>query len=405
MYGSWSKSIPGKYTQGTSTQVVAAEDRNESRSGTLTPGYMALRKKGRTRALPENAYSFEKSIVTHPLGWFQGSGAPYIGHLTHLGGTGTQSPFDVASSYLPSSSEISALNSKAVTKLRGKLKDSSVNLAQAFAERKQASDLIMSTAFTMAKMLKAIKRGELGDAADALGVTVSKRSRTRHRKIHKRHINNNSDKVMANGVLQLNFGWKPLLSDAYGTAEVLENKQFREVWNEVRVSSTHKVLDQTLFLSHPNQCNWTDTYDMSYEIRYLCRFGISNDIVHSMKQVGLTNPLLIAWEKLPWSFVIDWFIPVGNYISSLDATLGLYFVGGTKSVISTIVIGRHTKQDRPKFVSGALSTCNAKSGYSRLRVDRTVLTSFPAPTLPRFKNPFSFTHAIDAIALLVQLRK
>lgn len=405
MYGTWSNSIPGTYTQDSYTGNVAAEDRTTIRTGTLTPGYMALRKEGRSRALPENAYSFYKQIVSHPKGWFQGSGSPYVGYLSHLGGTGVQSPADRAAFYLPTSSEISGLNSKAITKLRGKLKDSDVNLVQAFAERKQSAQLIGDAAIKMAKMLKSIRKGDLGSAADAIGVTVSKRSRTRHRKIHKRHINSDSDKVMANGVLQLNFGWKPLLSDAYGVAETLQNKVFREVWNEVRTSDTLKVLDQIVLWSPAGECSYADTYDMSYEIRYLCKFAISNDVVHSMSQVGLTNPLLIAWELMPWSFVIDWFIPVGGYISSLDATLGLDFIAGTKTTISTIVIGRHSYQGTPKYVSGALSTCDAKSGYRELVVNRSVLTTFPAPSLPRFKNPYSFLHATEAIALLVQLRK
>jgi hypothetical protein len=34
-------------------------------------------------------------------------------------------------------------------------------------------------------------------------------------------------------------------------------------------------------------------------------------------QLGLTHPGSVLWERLPWSFVVDWFIPIGTYLSNL----------------------------------------------------------------------------------------
>jgi hypothetical protein len=34
----------------------------------------------------------------------------------------------------------------------------------------------------------------------------------------------------------------------------------------------------------------------------------------ALRQMGLGNPASILWERLPYSFVIDWFIPIGNYL-------------------------------------------------------------------------------------------
>jgi hypothetical protein len=36
------------------------------------------------------------------------------------------------------------------------------------------------------------------------------------------------------------------------------------------------------------------------------------------RQLGLLDPLSVAWELLPWSFVIDWFIPIGAYLDVLN---------------------------------------------------------------------------------------
>lgn len=402
MYGTFTTHVPGTYVQGAISTATVSESRSMTRTGTTTSGYMASRKKGRTKALPENGFSFLLEKKTYPHGWVKQSGLPMIGSLT-MGINGCSVP--IKETYLPSSSEITSLNNRAITKLRGKLKDQSVNLVQAFAERKQTVNLVAETASTMLKMFRAVRHGDLGSAADVLGVTVSKRARKRHRRVHQQYINKNLDKVMANGVLQLNFGWKPLLSDIYGSAEMLANKQFREVWNQERASSKIQIDDGTYVTTSANVLNSFDKYKLKYEVNYLCRFAVSNDITHTMSQVGITNPALIVWELLPWSFVIDWFLPIGNYISSLDATVGLQFVGGCKTTFYRLDVGRHIKQPGQKYVNGAYTTCDARAGLMVASTVRTKLSSFPAASLPSFKNPFSFTHAADAISLLTQFRK
>lgn len=43
-----------------------------------------------------------------------------------------------------------------------------------------------------------------------------------------------------------------------------------------------------------------------------------------LSSVGLTNPLAVVWELIPFSFVIDWFLPIGESLSrtSLPRALG-----------------------------------------------------------------------------------
>jgi len=133
-------------------------------------------------------------------------------------------------------------------------------------------------------------------------------------------------------------------------------------------------------------------------------FGSSSEEVHTLAQMGFTNPALIAWELTPWSFVIDWFLPVGNFISSLDATLGLVFVDGYKSTRVTKNSHSHAWWDPGiKNVSyhweGSVIGSNSEETFLR-----STLTSFPSPRLPSFKNPFSSQHLLNAVALLAQFK-
>jgi hypothetical protein len=36
------------------------------------------------------------------------------------------------------------------------------------------------------------------------------------------------------------------------------------------------------------------------------------------RSLGLLDPLSVAWEILPWSFVVDWFYPVGTFLDNLS---------------------------------------------------------------------------------------
>lgn len=52
-----------------------------------------------------------------------------------------------------------------------------------------------------------------------------------------------------------------------------------------------------------------------------CRFKINNPDLLLPAKVGLTNPLSVAWELIPFSFVVDWFLPIGKYLDALDVPL------------------------------------------------------------------------------------
>jgi hypothetical protein len=48
------------------------------------------------------------------------------------------------------------------------------------------------------------------------------------------------------------------------------------------------------------------------------KLGELEAILHSL---GVTKPLSVIWELVPFSFVVDWFVSVGEWISSLEDEL------------------------------------------------------------------------------------
>jgi uncharacterized protein YlaN (UPF0358 family) len=109
--------------------------------------------------------------------------------------------------------------------------------------------------------------------------------------------------------LELQYGWLPAIGDAYEAAKAFAALQEGRK-NTVRV--VHKVVKPIEGSAAPTlyQCPGTSEvigaieYEMSEELSFAT-------------SLGLTDPLSVAWEIIPFSFVIDWFYPIGTFLDNL----------------------------------------------------------------------------------------
>lgn len=368
-----------------------------------TPGYRQKVKDGSLRKgdLPMNDFSYQlfrarypNQVLTHLVGNIQLE--VWTGALAGL--------YSLTLNSDPSGNgiipipvvDLDVLYEKALRSTLLEIKDQKINAVQAFAERGQTARLLASSIKRVASCITSLKRGNLGSAGRALGVVPSPKKVVRYKKSW---VDNQSSAV-ANGWLELQYGWKPLLTDIYGAAELIAQKQIREVRNRVRKSASVTIEDRGR-----NDGASVSMLPFYYDIKrkvsvkYTVYYS-SPSVSTSLSQVGISNPALIAWELTPYSFVLDWFIPIGDYISSLDATLGLTFEKGCVTYFSETTchaIGLPvSKYATSPNVWGSTGQFSSKD----VRVTRQVLFGFPGAPLPTFKNPLSFTHVANALALL-----
>lgn len=360
----------------------------------------ALYKKQKRR-LPPQPYEISRTLTNNPWGSYRRPYEIFTG--AHGGSSG--------GAQVPDFDQLEARAvANAVNKFLLGLKDGKFNAVVVYAEAHQVQRLIMESAVKLAGVYGHLRKGQLQAAGSRLGLTFGKRVQARYTREHKRlKTDADIDKMMSNGVLSVQYGIRPLISDIVGAAELYAQKMTAEVRNTFRVTKTIKVDERS-------KGYYLDPYGYGTSLTYLsvqgqvkvniaCTFSSGNDVVHTAKQLGITNPLLVAWELLPWSFVIDWFIPIGNYLSSLDATVGLQFTDGYQGVKTDLV--RQT--DQVFTAAGGygpyVKTGTSRSSISKRKFKRTILSSFPSPRLPEFKNPLSIEHALNAIALLAQFKK
>lgn len=207
-----------------------------------------------------------------------------------------------------------------------KVKSHDFNLAVNLGQLHQTVDMLSSNLGKLGSAALALKRGNFGLAARQLG---AKPRGTRLK---------TSD--ISGRWLELQYGWMPLLGDSYEAA-----KAFEAISNGPR-SQTYRASRKKEWVGNGSQ------QKASFDVPYVARRTryIQYECVEEMgftRQLGLLDPLSVAWELLPWSFVVDWFIPIGSYLDVLNqvpALKGRFLV--------TEVIKREALYGRPAIKDG-----------------------------------------------------
>lgn len=273
-----------------------------------------------------------------------------------------------------------------VTRCLNDIKNQKINVSLAIIEARENVSMITKRLVTLTRAAKFAMGKQWKKAASELGSTGYK---VRHRNsVH-------------NGWLELQFGWLPLLNDIHGAYSALTDPKFLE--NALVVARGRKVLEttdtytSTMYTPLGNISYSTRTFnEYRHELKGSLWYRMNLTHVSEAASLGLTNPLAVAWERVPFSFLFDYLVPVGNVLDALDATAGLTKLGVSitrHSRVHTTVAGSAS--------SGGPSVQGAISGEaSKLIMTRTIPTS----VYPMFyyKNPFSAAHAANTVALFLR---
>lgn len=272
---------------------------------------------------------------------------------------------------------------KALNKLRG---ENAMQLGADLGEVRRTMNMIADPFSRLLRAYRAGRSGRWGSIPNILGM-------------NKRDVL--TGKTLANNWLAYQYGWMPLKSTVYSGVEVLrEGFGFPSFRRTANVAGTARwKWDQVI----PDSA---DVIRLSGDFRVTCglSFTVSDSAIASLDAAGLVNPLSIAWELVPFSFVLDWFIPVGNTLSALSATAGLTFVDGYISESRTCFENVDARPF-PPIDGGTRRTMLelGKSQTSSFFHARSYLSGFPTPQLYASSNPLSTKRVSNALALLRQL--
>lgn len=287
------------------------------------------------------------------------------------------------------------LENSAVNKALLKLKNQSVDLSVAFGERKETGELALDAANICVEGIRqALRFKRVGFRAAWSEIKreteKSLKSKSGIRKYGHDFIDN---------FLQVQYGLRPLHQDVYGAVSSINESEKDGNPYTARIKSRGRSVDQTIWdrQSGISYCGYKVAVNVVHHVEVALYYECDNPVWKSLSSLGITNPASTAYELLPFSFLLDWFLPVGNYLSAMDAAIGWSFQSGTISTTTRL------KASSPAPYMGGQNSLIASFPYTEtgVRFQRVVLNESPGPRYPSFKNPLSGQHIANAIALAV----
>jgi len=257
-------------------------------------------------------------------------------------------------------------------------------------EREQSFKMIARRVGTLISVFRNISRGNLVGAARLLNGPRGRLSReTINRAYLKRKLGD-----IDGAYLEFIFGWKPLYEDVYNAVEVLQQDFY-----PIPVKGKGYVLAP--YSDTVGGLPWaTSIYEgfVHHKYQVVGVMEVTNSNLLLASQLGLVNPAQVAWEAIPFSFLVDQFLHINTFLGSLSNEVGMKVRGAAVTHYShgTLVERRHEYGEEPSYFR-----IIQQGGF---RVQR-VVGSLPIPSLPsRFGLPKSNLagRALSSVALLVQ---
>lgn len=199
--------------------------------------------------------------------------------------------------------------------------------------------------------------------------------------------------------LAFQYGVRPLMGSIESACKILQRPFPRNlVKHTVRTSVEDPPYYANYWPKGYNAYSERNSHDVSLTGSFILK--VDNPHVFSVEQMGLLNPASIAWELVPFSFVIDWFIPVGKYVASLSEYAGCSFVNAYETTFirtrgSRIMLTNDPKNNRTFFMDDEGILCKRVLG----------VTGLPKVTAIDLKLSQSKEHIANGIALILALKK
>lgn len=202
-----------------------------------------------------------------------------------------------------------SLLSETYGRLRGRLYKGSAALGVTMASYKQSQEMIVSRYRQMTLQADSFERRAL--------------SLTRMRKGRKRALA--LDKL-ASQYLEMVFGWQPLLADVHAACRTVIHQRPASHWVSANASTyVEWVLKDSISAAYLNKT----TCSGILRVNRTTLVTISNPNAWLRERAGLNNPLAVAWDLVPMSFVVNMFVNTGQLVNSITDFAGLTFTNGS----------------------------------------------------------------------------
>lgn len=267
----------------------------------------------------------------------------------------------------------------AYNKLVSKVKDAQMGWGENLATRKQAYSMMLHRVGTLTTAVRRLRRGDIPGFVKALG-TTERPSRSKVK---------NASSLW----LEYHFGWEPLYGDIHTACKILAADVPSSTLRGVGIEEVESHWRST------NSSGMPRLYSRNYRAITVMQgdYHVDNPNKFLLNQCGVINPVSVAWELVPFSFAVDWFLPVGQFLNSFT---DFYGVSRTNEFTSRYITVEQSVIVQPNRFGEKHASVRSNGVMST----RTLGVSAPRPTFKLFKG-FSLTRGATAVALLVGMLK
>lgn len=215
-------------------------------------------------------------------------------------------PYTIRLGWAPADAKVNSAVDLARSRFVSKMRGDTAEIAVALAERKQAVAMMTSRVIQLYRFTKLLRQFRFAEAGRMLGVQVSPKQ------LGKMNLRKSS-KAFANNYLEFHFGWSPLIADIGNVAKILGS--------DVPMFTIKGGARDTLKTLQNNNSGWPYynvdliTHDLKVRSVVQADVRVVNPNVFLAASLGITNPAIVAWELVPFSFVVDWFVNVSDFLS------------------------------------------------------------------------------------------
>lgn len=131
-------------------------------------------------------------------------------------------------------------------------------------------------------------------------------------------------KAFSQNFLEYHLGWEPLVKDIYSSINFAQKpippSKVKARASTVNAYTVNLVNDHDEFLNFARNRHSTR---VQFNLLVQAEVAVNNPNLWLLNRMGVVNPALIAWQLVPYSFVVDWFINLEQVISSYTDYYGL----------------------------------------------------------------------------------
>lgn len=211
---------------------------------------------------------------------------------------------------LLASSDIDQAVSRCYDRFKSKLGDAS-QIGAGIGEWKSTAQSINKNAVQLLYLASAVRRGNVQDISRALREMGANRGQLQRAK---KTAKSTAADAMSSRWLEYSFGWAPLVQDVYNAIDVLQ----RDLPNK-RISGRASFQRTERFSIRREQY----VIPRRVNVQMIAEVSVVNPNLYVANQLGLINPASIAWELVPFSFVVDWFTNAGQVLGAMSDFAGL----------------------------------------------------------------------------------